>query len=73
MHEVTIQEASDQLPKLIDEMSAGEEIVITSGSRPVAKLVPVLAGKRPGYGSMKGRIKMSDDFDAPLEDFKDYS
>jgi len=26
-----------------------------------------------GYGSMKGLIKyMSDDFDAPLEDFKEY-
>jgi hypothetical protein len=26
-----------------------------------------------GYGSMKGLIKyISDDFDAPLEDFKDY-
>jgi hypothetical protein len=26
-----------------------------------------------GYGSMKGLIKyMADDFDAPLEDFKDY-
>lgn len=24
------------------------------------------------YGSGKGRISMADDFDAPLEDFKDY-
>lgn len=24
------------------------------------------------YGSWKGQIEMSDDFDAPLEDFKDY-
>lgn len=28
---------------------------------------------RGGYGSMKGLIKyMADDFDAPLEDFKEY-
>ncbi len=26
----------------------------------------------PQFGSAKGKIKMSDDFDAPLEDFKDY-
>jgi DNA-damage-inducible protein J len=24
------------------------------------------------FGCMRGQIKMSDDFDAPLEDFKDY-
>jgi hypothetical protein len=27
--------------------------------------------KRGGYGSLKGKIWMSDDFDAPLEDFKE--
>ena len=26
----------------------------------------------PKFGSAKGKIKMSEDFDAPLEDFKDY-
>lgn len=26
----------------------------------------------PKFGSAKGKIKMSADFDAPLEDFKDY-
>ena len=25
-----------------------------------------------GYGSMKGQIKMSKDFDEPLDDFKEY-
>ena len=28
--------------------------------------------KTPKFGFMKGRFKMSADFDAPLEDFKDY-
>lgn len=27
---------------------------------------------RGSYGSLKGTFQMSDDFDAPLEDFKDY-
>ncbi len=26
----------------------------------------------PQFGSAKGKIKMSPDFDAPLEDFKEY-
>jgi hypothetical protein len=27
---------------------------------------------KPQFGCMKGEVYMSDDFDAPLEDFKDY-
>jgi len=30
-----------------------------------------LEGRR-GFGCLKGQIWMADDFDAPLEDFKDY-
>ena len=30
------------------------------------------SGKRGGFGCAKGQFKMADDFDAPLEDFKDY-
>jgi hypothetical protein len=29
-------------------------------------------GQRGGFGCLKGQIWMADDFDAPLEDFKDY-
>ena len=29
-------------------------------------------GKIPALGSMKGRITMAEDFDAPLDDFKEY-
>ena len=28
--------------------------------------------KRPKFGSAKGKYKMAPDFDAPLEDFKEY-
>jgi len=28
--------------------------------------------KRTGYGCLKGQVWMADDFDAPLDDFKDY-
>jgi len=30
------------------------------------------SGKRGGYGSVKGDYWMADDFNAPLDDFKDY-
>jgi len=37
----------------------------TSGFNISAKTVPV-------FGCLKGQIQMSDDFDEPLEDFKEY-
>ena len=36
------------------------------------EIAPVLHGNVPTLGSMKGKIWMSDDFDAPLEDFREY-
>jgi hypothetical protein len=37
------------------------------------KAYPNLVKSRAGFGSMKGLIKyMADDFDAPLDEFKDY-
>ena len=35
-----------------------------------AKAEPKL--RVPGFGCSKGKYRMADDFDAPLEDFKDY-
>jgi antitoxin (DNA-binding transcriptional repressor) of toxin-antitoxin stability system len=51
----------------------GEEVIIAKGNKPVAKLVLLdeLKPKRK-LGSAKGKIKISEDFDEPLEDFKDY-
>ena len=30
------------------------------------------SGERGGFGCAKGKYRMAEDFDAPLEDFKDY-
>lgn len=32
----------------------------------------IAASRAAFYGSQRGQIRMSEDFDAPLEDFKDY-
>nr|CAA9270866.1 hypothetical protein AVDCRST_MAG63-2922 [uncultured Armatimonadetes bacterium] len=73
MVQVTLEEAGAKLSQLIDEAGKGEEIVITRDNIAVAKLVSVPAEKpRPQFGSAKGLIHMAEDFDAPLDDFKDY-
>jgi antitoxin (DNA-binding transcriptional repressor) of toxin-antitoxin stability system len=71
---VTIQEAQAQLVDLIHCLRDGDEVVITENDRPVAKLAKTEPKKKwpCKAGSAKGKIWMAPDFDAPLEDFKDY-
>jgi antitoxin (DNA-binding transcriptional repressor) of toxin-antitoxin stability system len=68
-------EAQKHLADLIANATFGEEIVITQNEKPIARLVveqtPALQPRVPG--SAKGMISyMADDFDAPLDDFKEY-
>jgi antitoxin (DNA-binding transcriptional repressor) of toxin-antitoxin stability system len=75
MSAVTVEDAQAQLPKLIEQLRPGEEIVITRDQRPVARLVGEGAPpRRPRQlGTLKGTVRyMAPDFDAPLDDFKDY-
>lgn len=72
MQEITLAEASKNLPELIEAAISGEEIVITKDNQPVVTLTPVSPKRRSLFGSAKGLITISDDFDEPLEDFKDY-
>ena len=53
------------------ETLSGADVIIAKDNKPVVKLVPVSGGRRQP-GSAKGTIWMSEDFDAPLEDFEDY-
>lgn len=69
MTTVTIHEAKTNLSRLIQKVSAGEEVVIARGSKPVAKLVPVgeVKGKRQP-GSLKGKLHAGPEFFEPLPD-----
>jgi prevent-host-death family protein len=73
MPKVSLQEAEKQLRHLIDEAEQGEEVVITRGDGASFKLVPLSKVKpRPTFGSAKGEVWMSEDFDESLDDFDDY-
>jgi prevent-host-death family protein len=64
---VNIHEAKTQLSKLVDRAAAGSEIIIAKAGKPVARLVPLAMANRPRkLGALKGKIKVPDDFDAPL-------
>ena len=66
MSSYTIGEAKTQLSKLVHEAEDGQEVVVRRGPKPVARIVAIPDNKpvvRRKPGAMRGRIKMSDDFD----------
>ena len=73
MQTVTLDEAKLHLVDLIEAAAAGEDVFITKNDELSVQLVP-RASKRHQrqFGSARGLISMSPDFDEPLEDFKDY-
>jgi prevent-host-death family protein len=75
MSTVTIEEAQAQLAQLIEKLQPGEEMIITSHDQPVARLVAESKPKKQPrqLGTLKGTVLyIAPDFDAPLEDFKEY-
>jgi antitoxin (DNA-binding transcriptional repressor) of toxin-antitoxin stability system len=67
---ISLTQAQTYLATLAAPLKAGEEIVIVRDNTPLAKLVAPTQplAKNRTFGRYKGKIKMSDDFDAPLPD-----
>ena len=63
---VTIHKAKTTLSRLIKKAAAGEEIIISRGDKPVARLVPIgeAKGKRQP-GSLKGKLRVGPGFFEP--------
>lgn len=73
MYTVKLDEAPRQLRSLIDAAIRGEVVLITTDNHETIQLIPVKrATQLRAFGSAKGLIHMDDDFDAPLDDFREY-
>ena len=71
---LSVEEAQKRLPELIAGLQLGEELVIGQNGTPLAKLSRC---ERTSWPCQPGSAKhiphwMSPDFDAPLEDFREY-
>ncbi len=73
---IAVEEIKISLPELLDSLMPGDEVILTRNQQPVAKLVSEAAKvmkQRPAPGMFPGSIiYMAPDFDAPLEEFKEY-
>lgn len=73
MNTVSVQEAQSTLSELIHKLKPGDEVVITEHNQPVARLIPPTPPRQRKLGTLKGTVTyMAADFDAPLDDFKEY-
>jgi prevent-host-death family protein len=69
MRTVNIHEAKTQFSRLVDAAAGGEEIIIAKAGKPAARLVPMERAKvMRRFGGLKGKVRIADDFDAPLPD-----
>ncbi len=67
---VGMHEAKTNFSKLVKQAEAGEEVIVSRGGEPVAKIVAYSVPKKPRVpGSMKGKIWISPDFDELPEGF----
>jgi prevent-host-death family protein len=70
---VNLAEAKAHLSELVEAATNGKVVVIARRNVPLVRLQPVPASRsQPRFGLLRGKIDLSSDFDAPLEDFKPY-
>jgi antitoxin (DNA-binding transcriptional repressor) of toxin-antitoxin stability system len=65
---VGVHEAKTHLSRLIEDVAAGEEVVITRRGKAVASLGPPPNQAPLQFGIDEGRFVVPEDFDAPLPD-----
>jgi prevent-host-death family protein len=66
-----IHETKTHFSRLIERVMNGEEIIIARAGKPIARILPIRdnpAVRTPGLD--KGKIIISEDFDAPLKEFE---
>jgi prevent-host-death family protein len=65
---INIHEAKTHLSRLVEQAALGNEVIIAKAGKPMARLVPLASAPRPKkYGLLKGKFKVPDDFNAPLD------
>jgi antitoxin (DNA-binding transcriptional repressor) of toxin-antitoxin stability system len=71
---VTIEEAKSQLQELIANLPPNGELHISQNGRTIAKLTRAVESMEPRKPGSAAHLPhwMADDFDAPLEEFREY-
>jgi antitoxin (DNA-binding transcriptional repressor) of toxin-antitoxin stability system len=66
---IDVGETQLHLTELLSLVVAGTEVILTEGSKPLARVVPTATAAMPRVAGLHaGAIWTSEDFDAPLPD-----
>lgn len=70
MTALRVHDTETDLPRLLKQVAAGDEVVILHDNQPVARIVREVPPmkKTPLLGAMRGRLGPCDDADLPLPD-----
>jgi antitoxin (DNA-binding transcriptional repressor) of toxin-antitoxin stability system len=77
MSTITLEEAQSQLAELIHRLKPGDEVLITENQLPIARLTVTpkqqTSHKPRQARTLRGTVTyMAPDFNAPLDDFREY-
>jgi prevent-host-death family protein len=66
MEQVNIYEAKTHFSKYVERAEGGEDVIIARGGKQVAKLTAIDVKKTVRFGVLKGKVRVSADFDDAL-------
>ena len=73
---IALEGISPGVGDLVRALGPGDEILLTIQAQPVARILPLanceIGGKRPGFGSWKGKINAPEENDSIPDDFSEY-
>ncbi len=72
MTQISAAEAVTEFDQLLNKVVQGQEIIIIGEDGSAFKLVALSRKPKPVFGSARGLIQISPDFDEPLEEFAEY-
>jgi len=61
-----MHEAKTTLSQLVEQVENGEAVILARAGKPVARVVAIQNTGRRTLGQWRGRVRMSEDFDATL-------
>jgi antitoxin (DNA-binding transcriptional repressor) of toxin-antitoxin stability system len=65
---IDVRELTDRLEEVLASAAAGDDVILTDGNIPRARLLPLSSHRPRIAGLHAGALQTSPDFDAPLPD-----
>jgi prevent-host-death family protein len=65
---VNIYDAKTRFSELVDKAAAGHDVIVSRNGKPLVRITRLegTGKRRIKFGTLKGKIKLGADFDAPL-------